>query len=243
MARSTSHSGNAVDPAMAVVAPSARRPLALNLLISLRPGHWTKNLLVFAGLVFGQRLFQPAAVGAAAAAFAIFCALSGVVYLLNDVADRESDRRHPLKSRRPIASGELPVAVALGAAAAIGMVAIVAAFAISRSLGVVAIAYVALLGLYSTALKHVVIIDVLTIAGGFVLRAVAGAVAVNVEISHWLLVCTVLLALFIALAKRRHELVLLADGATSHRRILSEYSPYLLDQMISVVTASTLLAY
>src|SRR5439155_6757805 len=125
----------------------------------------------------------------------------------------------------------------------ITVAAIGGAFAIGARFAAVATGYFGLLALYSALLKHIVIIDVLTIAIGFVLRAVAGAVAVDVEISHWLLVCTVLLALFIALAKRRHELVLLADGATSHRRILSEYSPYLLDQMISVVTASTLLAY
>jgi 4-hydroxybenzoate polyprenyltransferase len=122
-------------------------------------------------------------------------------------------------------------------------VGLAAAFAIDARFGIVAAAYVTMQALYSGPLKHIVIIDVLTIAAGFVLRAVAGAEVVNVEISHWLLVCTILLALFIALAKRRHELTLLADGATSHRPILSEYSPYLLDQMISVVTASTLIAY
>ena len=118
-----------------------------------------------------------------------------------------------------------------------------AAFAIGTAFGVVAAAYLALLMLYSVALKHVVIVDVLTIAAGFVLRAMAGAVAVDVPIGHWLLVCTTLLALFLALSKRRHELTLLAEGATDHRRILEEYSPYLLDQMIGVVTASTLIAY
>src|SRR5205814_4630183 len=127
--------------------------------------------------------------------------------------------------------------------AAIGAVSLLAATTLGWRFAAVAVGYVALQALYSGPLKHIVIIDVLTLSIGFVLRAVAGAIAVDVEISHWLLVCTILLALFIALAKRRHELVLLADGATSHRRILSEYSPYLLDQMISVVTASTLLSY
>ena len=243
MARSTSSSGIVVDPAATVAHGAGRRSLVLNLLISLRPGQWTKNLLVFAGLLFGQRLLEPRAVGAAAAAFVIFCALSGVVYLINDIADRDSDRQHPLKSRRPIASGVVPTPAAAIALFVLGAGAIAASFAVSVRFAAVAISYVLLLALYSGRLKHIVIIDVLTIAIGFVLRAVAGAVAVNVQISHWLLVCTILLALFIALAKRRHELVLLADGATSHRKILSEYSPYLLDQMISVVTASTLLAY
>jgi 4-hydroxybenzoate polyprenyltransferase len=217
--------------------------LAFNLLISLRPGQWAKNLLVFAGLLFGLRLFDVEAVGRALAAFGIFCLLSGVVYLVNDIADRHTDRQHPLKARRPIASGALPVPAALTSAIVLAAVALAGAFALDPRFFVVAVSYLALLALYSGALKHIVIIDVLTIAIGFVLRAVAGAVAVNVDISHWLLVCTILLALFISLAKRRHELVLLADGAASYRPILDEYTPYLLDQMIAVVTASTLIAY
>ncbi|HEX3644728.1 MAG TPA: decaprenyl-phosphate phosphoribosyltransferase [Vicinamibacterales bacterium] len=219
------------------------RSLALHLLLSLRPAQWTKNLLVFAGLLFGRRLFDFASVVDAVSAFVVFCALSGVVYLVNDVADRESDRLHPLKSRRPIASGALPVPVALGVALALGSGALASAFVIGPAFATVAAAYLALQVLYSFALKHVVIIDVLTIAIGFVLRAVGGAVAVHVEISHWLLVCTILLALFIALAKRRHEIVLLASDAATHRPILGEYTPYLLDQMIGVVTASTLISY
>jgi 4-hydroxybenzoate polyprenyltransferase len=219
------------------------RSLALNLLSSLRPGQWTKNLLVFAALLFGRRLFDAAAVVDATVAFAIFCALSGAVYLVNDIADRDIDRRHPLKAQRPLASGALPVSVAAGAATLLIAGSLAAAFVVSARFGWVAAGYLALLILYSVTLKHIVILDVLTIAIGFVLRAVAGAFAIDVEISQWLLVCTILLALFIALAKRRHELVLLADGATGHRPILGEYSEYLLDQMISVVTASTLVAY
>jgi len=219
------------------------RSLLVALLVSLRPEQWTKNTVVFAGLLFGQQLFLPRALGLAIAAFVIFCALSGVVYLLNDVADREADRGHPLKSRRPIASGELPVPIALWTAGVLGAAAIASAFWLRPWFGGVALAYVLLLGAYSALLKHVVIIDVLTIAIGFVLRAVAGAVVIAVPISQWLLVCTVLLALFLALSKRRHEIVLLAGAAPGHRRILGEYSPYLLDQMIGVVTASTLIAY
>jgi 4-hydroxybenzoate polyprenyltransferase len=242
MARSTS------SPVAAATTPApiggvSRRPVAANLFLSLRPSQWTKNLLVFAGVLFGRRLFEPRALGAAAAAFVIFCALSGVVYLVNDVVDRDRDRRHPMKARRPIASGALPVPVALAAAGVIAPAALAAAFALGRPFGLTALAYLTLLVLYSGPLKRMVIIDVLTIAVGFVLRAVAGAVAVHVAISHWLLLCTILLALFIALAKRRHELLLLADGASGHRPSLGEYSPYLLDQMISVVTASTLVAY
>jgi 4-hydroxybenzoate polyprenyltransferase len=221
----------------------ARRPAALNLLISLRPGQWSKNLIVFAALVFAEKLFDPAAVLTSFVAFAIFCTLSGVIYLVNDVADRTTDGQHPLKRHRPIAAGMLSVPLALGAAGVLGAAALLAAFTLGTDFGMVATAYLALLAAYSGPLKHIVIVDVLTIAVGFVLRAAAGAMAIDVAMSQWLFVCTILLALFIGLAKRRHELVLLADGATSHRRILGEYSPYLLDQMIAVVTASTLIAY
>ena len=223
--------------------PAARRPLIPSLVRSLRPSQWTKNLIIFAALIFGERLLDPGSALLASAAFLIFCGLSGVVYLVNDVADREADRGHPIKRHRPIASGALPVRVAVGTAVAILTASLAAAFALSASFGLLAAGYVALLALYSGPLKHIVIIDVLTIAIGFVLRAAAGAVVINVPISPWLYVLTILLALFLALSKRRHELVLLADRATGHRRILEEYSPYLLDQMIAVVTASTIVAY
>jgi 4-hydroxybenzoate polyprenyltransferase len=209
----------------------------------MRPEQWTKNLIVFAALIFGRRLIDPAAVGLSLAAFLLFCAISGVVYLINDVVDRDADRQHPLKRRRPIAAGEVSPAAAMTAAAAIGGAAVAAAFWLRPALGTFAVAYLALFIGYSHALKHVVILDVLTIAIGFVLRAGAGAAAIAVPMSQWLLVCTILLALFLGLSKRRHELTLLAGGAPGHRRILEEYNPYLLDQMIGVVTASTLVAY
>ncbi len=220
-----------------------RRPVLLNLLISLRPGQWTKNLFVFAALVFAQRLGDTDAVMKAVIAFFVFCALSSTVYLINDVLDREQDRRHPLKAHRPIASGALSPALALTAAAVLGIAAMIAASALGWQFFQTAAAYVVLLIAYSAFLKHIVILDVLTIAAGFTLRAAAGAAAIAVPISHWLLVCTTLLALFIALSKRRHELTLLTDTAIDHRPILGDYTPYLLDQMISVVTASTLIAY
>ena len=223
--------------------PAARRPLILSLVLSLRPAQWTKNLFIFAALMFGERLLDIRSVLLATAAFAIFCVLSGVVYLVNDVLDRDADRRHPIKMRRPIASGELPVRVAVIAAMVLGGAALAAAFFLNGLFGILAASYVGLLMLYSLALKHVVIIDVLIISIGFVLRTAAGAVAIAVAISPWLYIMMILLALFLALTKRRHELVLLADGATGHRRILEEYSPYLLDQMISVVTASTIVGY
>jgi 4-hydroxybenzoate polyprenyltransferase len=243
MARPHSRPAISDAPMSRSAATSGRRSLPISLLISLRPGQWTKNLFVFAGLLFSLKLFEAQAIVTAIEAFAIFCALSGIVYLLNDVVDRDTDRRHPAKCTRPIAAGDLSTPVALGASALIGALALTAAFRLSWQFGVVAATYVGLQALYSISLKHIVILDVLTIAVGFVLRAVAGAVVLNVMISHWLLVCMILLALFIALAKRRHELVLLADDAISHRPILGEYSAYLLDQMIAVVTASTLIAY
>jgi 4-hydroxybenzoate polyprenyltransferase len=223
--------------------PASARPMALSLVLSLRPSQWTKNLFILLPLMLAQRLLDVQAVLYAVAAFVIFCALSGVVYLINDIADQEADRQHPVKKNRPIASGALPVPVAIGWSVILGTAALGAAFWLRPLFGTIALSYVVLLALYSAQLKHIVILDVLTIAIGFVLRAVAGAVAVDVSISQWLYVLTILLALFLALSKRRHELVLLADGATSHRRILDEYSPYLLDQMIAVVSASTIVAY
>jgi 4-hydroxybenzoate polyprenyltransferase len=213
------------------------------LLTSVRPEQWTKNLFVFAGILFGQRLLDLDALLSATAAFVIFCGLSGAVYLCNDIADRSADREHPLKRHRPIASGQLRTGIAATTAAVLFLLSIGAAGLISGTLALVAFAYAVLLTLYSLVLKHRVILDVLAIAFGFVLRAAAGAVAVEVPISQWLLICTTLLAIFLALSKRRHELTLLVDGASGHRPILLEYSPYLLDQMIGVVTASTLVAY
>jgi 4-hydroxybenzoate polyprenyltransferase len=221
------------------VAPAFLR----HIVVSLRPEQWTKNLVVFAALIFGRELFDSVALLRAIAAFVIFCALSGSVYLVNDVLDRERDRCHPLKCRRPIASGALSPVAAIAVASLLTLYGLVAAFWLQPAFGIVSGLYVVLLVFYSGPLKHIVIVDVLTIAVGFVLRAVAGAVVIQVAISHWLLVCTILLALFLALSKRRHELVLLAGNAVDHRRILGEYSPYLLDQMIGVVTASTLIAY
>jgi 4-hydroxybenzoate polyprenyltransferase len=225
---------------------SDRRPhrsFLMIVLVSLRPEQWSKNLVVFAGLLFGGRLTDSPSILFAIATFAIFCALSGAVYLFNDVADREADQQHPLKRTRPIASGQLSRRTALLIAAFLGAAAIGAAVLVSPMVGLAGGGYLLLLLLYSAAFKDIVIIDALTIAGGFVLRAVAGALAVSVPISQWLLVCTTLLALFLAFSKRRHELTVLGEAAIGHRRILGEYTPYLLDQMVAVVTASTLIAY
>lgn len=214
-----------------------------DLFYTMRPKQWTKNLLLFAGLVFSQHLLHPRVVWLSVFAFLLFCALSGSVYILNDVCDVEQDRRHPLKRHRPVASGRLGVRTALACALAVAALSVVLSFMLGRSFGGIALLYVMLISAYSLWLKHVVIVDVLVVAIGFVLRAVAGAVVIHVEISSWLLICTVLLALFLALSKRRHELVLLEDGASEHRPILAEYSSRLLDQMIAVVTSSTVIAY
>jgi 4-hydroxybenzoate polyprenyltransferase len=232
-----------LPPQSASIAEERRRSTADLLFTSIRPEQWTKNLLVFAALLFGGRLLEWDAIWRSISAFAVFCGLSGAVYLLNDLGDRKADRQHPLKRLRPVASGALSVRDASIAATVLAACALGAAFLINVSFGLTAAAYLGLLAGYSAGLKHLVIVDVLTIAAGFVLRAVAGAAAVSVPISHWLLICTTQLALFLALSKRRHELVLLGDAAIVHRPILEEYSPYLLDQMIAVVTASTLVAY
>jgi 4-hydroxybenzoate polyprenyltransferase len=216
--------------------------MLLAVLASLRPQQWLKNLFVFGGLVFAQRLFTPS-VWPALGAFAIFCGLSGAVYLLNDVADREKDRLHPDKRHRPIAAGQLTPAVAIGAAVVLIAGGLGLGLALSPRFALAALAYVVLLVAYSVWLKHVVIVDVLVVASGFVLRAVAGALAIDVAISGWLLICTILLALFLALGKRRHEVLTLGEAAARHRPILAEYSPSFLDQMIAVVTASTVTAY
>ncbi len=213
------------------------------LLKAMRPKQWTKNMVVFAGIIFSQKIFTEAYVLKTAFAFAIFCVLSGSVYIVNDIVDIDKDRAHPHKRYRPLASGQLSASLAAGFAVFTTLASLGGAFWLNLSFGLSAVAYFALTTAYSFKLKNVVIIDVLAIAIGFVLRAVAGAAAIAVSISPWLLVCTFLLALFLALTKRRHELLLLENNAFLHRKILDEYSPAMLGQMISVVTSSTVMAY
>lgn len=215
----------------------------LALLHELRPKQWTKNLLVFAGLVFSLNLTQPGALGRSLVGFLLFCAISSTSYIINDLADLEQDRLHPRKRFRPIASGALGAGMAKLAVVALLAVSLPVALALSLPFFAVLVTYFAIVQLYSFRLKHVVLLDVFAIAAGFVLRAVAGAVVIPVQLSPWLLVCTVLASLFLALAKRRHELVLLEGGAASHRRILDEYSKIFLDQMIAIVTSATVIAY
>lgn len=213
------------------------------LLRCMRPWQYTKNLLVFAALLFAQRLGDPEAVLLSVIAFVLFCMASSAVYLTNDVRDCVEDRAHPEKCHRPIASGDLPVPVATTAAVLLALGAAVGGFAANLELGAVIVGYLVLQGLYQVILKDVVILDIFAIAGGFVLRAVAGAEAIQVEISPWLLICTLLLALFLGLAKRRGEIVLLDADAAHHRLTLRKYSLEMLDQLIPVMAASTLMSY
>jgi len=214
------------------------------ILLSLRPQQWTKNLLIFAPLLFSKKLFIYTETLHTVFACAIFCLISGSVYLLNDLIDLENDKRHPLKCKRPLASGALtPRAASIACVLLLCACALASYSLLNTAFLITAGAYLALQILYSTMLKHVVIIDVFCVAAGFVIRVIAGAEAIGVSFSTWLLFCTLLLALFLALSKRRHELELLEGDAVHHRKILYEYSPGLLDQMIAIVTPCTLIAY
>lgn len=211
---------------------------------ALRIKQWIKNFFVLAALVFTRNYLDPVMSFRAFLGFILFCLLSSTIYLINDVLDLEADRRHPIKKDRPIASGRISVSFALTLAVLLGTASLLIAWIhLGRLFFGISLGYLLMNLVYSKVLKHIVILDVLVVAIGFVLRAMAGAAAIEVAISHWLLLCTILLSLFLALSKRRHELVLLDVEATNHRAILKEYSPYMLDQLIAVVTASTLMAY
>jgi 4-hydroxybenzoate polyprenyltransferase len=210
---------------------------------SLRPWQWTKNLFVLAPLVFAHRLTEQAILLRGLLAFAAFCAAASALYLVNDVGDRVEDRHHPLKRLRPVASGALGIPLALAIAASLLLVALAVGWRLGSSFVGFLGAYVVLNLVYSWRLKHVVILDVMAIALGFVLRVLAGAAAVNVPVSSWLLLCTTFLSLFLAFSKRRHELGLLAELAAEQRPVLASYSPAFLDQMINVVTASSVVSY
>ena len=210
---------------------------------SIRPQQWLKNLFIFAPLIFSENIFNRSMFLQSLLAFAVFCLLSGALYILNDLKDIEEDRLHPIKSKRPLAAGELKKRQAIAAFVILSFISLLFASLVNEEFLWVCLVYYFLQIAYSFALKHVVILDVFIVASGFFLRVIAGAVAIQVQISPWLLICTTLLALFLALSKRRHEILLLDEEAVNHRPILKEYSPYLLDQMISVVTASTVIAY
>ena len=231
------------------------------LVLAMRPRQWTKNLALFVGIVFAQQLLSLSSLERAFVAFAVFCLASSSVYLLNDLLDLENDRQHPIKKKRPLASGDLPtswaiVTMGILILACAGLTLLIFSIPLRHQTDIFAslggantlfaltvAAYLLLMVLYSVRLKHVVLLDVFIIASGFVLRILAGAVVIPVMISPWLYLVTILLSLFLALSKRRHELVLLQEEASNHRQTLKEYSLPLLDQMITIVTAATLMAY
>jgi len=242
---------NAVRAAAVDVDKGGILTLVSSLVISMRPKQWTKNVLVFMAFIFslGETWHLSDAdswlplLGKTAATFAIFCLVCGADYLVNDVRDRASDQLHPRKRLRPIAAGRLSVRTALIAAAVLIAVGVAAGFALTPRVGFIVLGYIGLMLAYSYYLKHLVLLDLMIIAAGFVLRAMAGAFVIGVPISPWLYAVTALGALFLAINKRRAEIVLLKEDANQHRPILEEYTPALLDQMASIVTASTLVAY
>jgi 4-hydroxybenzoate polyprenyltransferase len=216
---------------------------AVAILRSLRPKQWTKNLLVFAGLMFTYNLLNPGMLGRVMLAFVAFCMLSSAGYIWNDLRDVAADRLHPIKRRRPIAAGLVPPWLAVTMAPALGVGGLALASALGTSCLLVASLYLLLTASYSIWLKHLVLIDVFGISAGFVLRAVGGAVVIGVPVSPWLYVCTVLVSLFLGLGKRRNELELLETDAAGHRKNLEQYSLELVDQLILIVAAVTIMAY
>jgi len=213
------------------------------LITALRPQEWIKNLLVFAGLLFSGQLDEGDQVLAATLTFIAFCGISSAGYLLNDLLDREHDRRHPEKRRRPIASGAVAPGTAAAVAIALGALAVALGFAIEPEVGGLVVAYGAITTAYSLLLKRLVILDVMTIASLFILRVVAGAVAVEAQASEFLLICTGMLALFLGFTKRRQEAMLEEREAADSRPVLEHYSLPFLDQMIAMVTAAAILTY
>jgi 4-hydroxybenzoate polyprenyltransferase len=210
---------------------------------SLRPQQWTKNLFIFAAIIFSQEAFTIPLLFKASIAFFVFCALSGSLYIFNDIIDLKKDRLHPLKSKRPLAAERITRAQAVTGFIIFSTLGILLALTLNLNFIWIVLLFFILQIAYSFWLKHIVILDVFVISIGFVIRVAAGAMAIKVDISPWLLICTLLLALFLALSKRRHELFLLKGNAGEHRTVLDDYSSSLLDQMISVVTASTVIAY
>jgi 4-hydroxybenzoate polyprenyltransferase len=213
------------------------------LIAAMRPRQWSKNVFVLAGIVFAGKLFERPAQLRVLSCFVLFCAASSAVYLVNDVVDRSTDAHHPLKRLRPIASGRLSPAIAVAASLALTAGALVAAGLLNLATLAIIAAYLASSFAYSFWLKRVFLLDVMTVAAGFVLRAVAGAACIGAEISPWLLVCSFLLALFLALGKRRSELVLLGQDATSHRMALGHYSLALVDSWLTALAAAAIVSY
>jgi len=228
---------NQADP----LAPLAQARLLLR---TMRPKQWTKNVFVWAALLFDVKLFKPGPFARTLLAFVLFCLVSSVVYIVNDLVDAEKDRQHPDKRDRPLASGALSPRVAVGAAIAIIIVTLPLTIWLDHKLVLILYGYLALMVTYSFWLKKIVIVDVLTVATGFVLRVTAGVVVVAAErFSPWIYVCTVLLALFLAIGKRRQEIVLLQDNSNNTRTALQDYNLRFLDEMLALVSSSTVMAY
>ena len=217
--------------------------IARGLMITLRPKQWTKNLILFAGVLFSNNLLHWQLLRLSMIGFILFCFLSGSVYILNDIVDVEKDKLHPKKSKRPIASGQVKAGQALMFFAFLLIGSLTASFWLSFYFGLIGLGYVLLVVLYSFKLKNIVILDIMAISLGFVLRAVAGSVLVGVRISPWLILCTLLLSMFLALHKRKSEMLIFVSGAGTSRKILEEYTPELINDMLHIVTSSTVMAY
>ena len=213
------------------------------LIISMRPKQWYKNLILFVGIVFSHNLFSFSMWFNIISAFTIFCMLSGGDYVINDILDVERDKRHPAKRKRPIASGRLKKSHAILFASTLIILALSGSYLINYLFFIVSIMFFFLHNAYTLFLKHIILVDVLTISINFVIRAIAGCLAISVLISPWLIICAFLLALFLALGKRRHELVLLGEEAKTHRKILEEYSTAMLEQMISITSGALIISY
>ena len=220
-----------------------RSSFLFTLIQTIRVKQWTKNLFVLSPLLFSKHFFELATLGRSLLAFVLFSCIASAVYVLNDLVDAEKDRQHPVKRMRPIASGKFSVRAAFVTMFILLLIAVPVSWFVQQQFFYTICGYFLLNIVYSLFLKEAVIIDVMSIAASFVLRIVGGALVINVPISEWLLICTSLLALFLGFSKRRHELTLLEANASVHRPVLLEYSPYFLDQMISLVTASTLICY
>jgi 4-hydroxybenzoate polyprenyltransferase len=218
--------------------------MLISIFKTMRPKQWTKNVFIFAGLVFDGQLTSIGPFTLTLAGFFLLCFASSTVYIINDIADIEQDRQHPKKKNRPLPSGDLSVPAAMVSAAILGGVTLLISFVLDTVFGTLVLTYLFMNLLYSLRLKHVPIIDVMFIASGFVLRVGAGVSLITVErFSPWLYVCTTLLALFIGFGKRRAELSLLAEKANTHRKVLDGYTIPFLDQLIVIVSASTIMAY
>jgi 4-hydroxybenzoate polyprenyltransferase len=213
------------------------------ILAEMRPQQWIKNFFVFAALIFAKKLFYPEKVAAAIAGFIIFCLISSSVYVINDIYDADEDNVHPVKKNRPVASGKLKLSTAVMTAIVLILISLLWSFLESPWFSLIILAYFLLNLAYSMLLKHKVVIDIIIVALCFVLRVIGGAVIIDVSTSNWLILCTLFISLFIGFSKRRNEIIILEDDANRHRKVLEEYSPAFLDQMISVVSALTIMSY